>query len=179
MIHNVETRNRTMIHLNLQFPSLAHLNRFFANPLDYSPEGVVPVPINGTVEAPTVEVQKRGPGRPKKVVEQNMSAQPEVANNTGSPSPSQPAIESPPSGSDGAVIAETPSVVAAPVAPSDVSATPVTKTIDLDAVRASLAEYSQKHGMEKARELLKKFGVARISEVPQGQYEALVKAASA
>ena len=50
--------------------------------------------------------------------------------------------------------------------------------VNADAVREALKAYNGKHGMDKARELLKQFGAARITELKDGDYADFIEAAS-
>ena len=92
------------------------------------------------------------------------NAQPEVASNAGS-------------------IGEVPSRGPLPSDDTDVAEGDTTVTaapqpiVNADAVREALKEYNGKYGMEKARELLKQFGAARITELKESDYADFVEAA--
>ena len=47
----------------------------------------------------------------------------------------------------------------------------------IDDIRAALAKVSKAHDLMKAKELLKTFGVSRVSDLPEEQYSAFLKAA--
>lgn len=93
------------------------------------------------------------------------NAQPEVASNAGS-------------------IGEVPSRGPLPSDDTDVAEGDTTVTaapqpiVNADAVREALKEYNGKHGMDKARELLKQFGAARITELKESDYADFIEAAS-
>lgn len=92
------------------------------------------------------------------------NAQPEVASNAGS-------------------IGEVPSRGPLPSDDTDVAEGDTTVTaapqpiVNADAVREALKEYNGKYGMDKARELLKQFGAARITELKESDYADFVEAA--
>lgn len=93
------------------------------------------------------------------------NAQPEVAGNAGSIGEVSSRTPLP---SDDTDVAEGDTTVTA--APQPI--------VNADAVREALKEYNGKHGMDKARELLKEFGAARITELKESDYADFIEAAS-
>ena len=93
------------------------------------------------------------------------NAQPEVAGNTGSIGEVSSRTPLP---SDDTDVAEEDTTVRA--APQPI--------VNADAVREALKAYNGKHGMDKARELLKEFGAARITELNESDYADFIEAAS-
>ena len=93
------------------------------------------------------------------------NAQPEVASNAGSIGEVSSRTPLP---SDDTDVAEEDTTVRA--APQPI--------VNADAVREALKAYNGKHGMDKARELLKEFGAARITELNESDYADFIEAAS-
>lgn len=93
------------------------------------------------------------------------NAQPEVAGNAGSIGEVSSRTPLP---SDDTDVAEGDTTVRA--APQPI--------VNADAVREALKEYNGKYGMDKARELLKEFGAARITELKESDYADFIEAAS-
>lgn len=192
-----------MIHLNLTFPTPQHLTAFLNDPLNYTEGSAAPtlaisgelrpgifVPVavaaNATIDTfkPMTATElanvamaqvgataaKRGPGRPKKSVAV-ADAQPAVASNTGSPSTGSQAVLLPVGDGAGTTAAGpeansalSPAVVESVTAPT------------LDDVRAALGDFNLKTDMETARDLLKKFGATRVSELKPEVYASFIAA---
>lgn len=101
--------------------------------------------------------------KPKNSVVGN--AQPEVASNAGSigevPSRSPLPSDDAGAGEGDTTVTDAPQPI-----------------VTSDEVREALKAYNGKHGMDKARELLKQFGAARITELKESDYSDFVEAAS-
>lgn len=156
-----------MIEVKLTFQNEDELINFFLgmkSDTDVQPPEV-PVEVKTAtvvVESPApVESKKRG----RKVVSE---AQPAVADNTGS---SASANDGDPSGVETAVTENAGAAAVPPTAPQ--------RDVTEDDIRKALAAYNAEHGMEKSRELLSKYGAARISEVKPEDRAAFLAEASA
>lgn len=151
-----------MIEVKLSFQNEDELISFFLgtkiNP-EVSP--VVELAPVVVAEAPApVESKKRS----RKVAAE---AQVEVAENTTS---SASAIDGDPSGAETAVTENAGDADVPPTAPQ--------RDVTEEDIRKALSAYNAEHGMEKSRELLSKYGAARISEVkPEDRAAFLAEAA--
>jgi hypothetical protein len=147
-----------MIEIKLSFASFDEAIKFLAD------QGIKHDPVIEKTTSAIVESQEPI----KKTRKKNSvvgNAQPEVAGNAGSigevPSRS-------PLPSDDADEVEGDTTVRA--APQPI--------VNADAVREALKAYNGKYGMDKARELLKEFGAARITELKESEYSDFIEAAS-
>lgn len=148
-----------MIQIKLSFASFDEAIQFLSNQ-GISHDHVVEKTTSDVVESQEPIKKTR---KTKNSVVGN--AQPEVAGNAGSIGevPSRSPL---PSDDAGEVEGDT-TVTAAPQ--------PI---VTSDAVREALKTYNGKHGMDKARELLKQFGAARITELKESDYADFIEAAS-
>ena len=151
-----------MIQIKLSFATFDEAIQFLSD------RGLKHDPIVEKTTSAIAESQDAPQEQPKKTRSKKSSvvgnAQPEVASNAGSigevpsrgPLPSDDADE---------VEGDT-TVRAAPQ--------PI---VNSDAVREALKAYNGKYGMDKARELLKQFGAARITELKESDYADFIEAA--
>lgn len=156
-----------MIEVKMTFQNEDELISFFLGAkLDI--ESTVSVPATIVAKVETVEPEQAAPVESKKRGRKAVSeAQPEVADNTGS---SGLAANGDPSPADTAVAEKAGVADVPPAAPQ--------RDVTEDDIRKALAAYNAQHGMEKSRELLSKYGAARISEVkPEDRAAFLAEAA--
>lgn len=154
-----------MIEVKLTFQNEDELLNFF---MGVKPSYSVAVVEPTFDEAPAVEAAPPAPVESKKRGRKAVSeAQPAVADNTGS---STPAPDGDPSGAETAVTENAGVADVPPAAPQ--------RDVTEDDIRKALAAYNAEHGMEKSRELLSKYGAARISEVKPEDRAAFLAEAS-
>ena len=151
-----------MIEIKLTFATVTEAIEFLADRGPKHAHGIVKNTIY--IEEPQQEVLQE----PTKKVRKTKSsvvgnAQPEVARNAGSTGevPSRGPLPS-----DGAV-EKNPEPAVTDAAQGNVT---------IDEVREALAAYNGAQGMDKARELLKKFGASRVTELKEADYVAFIDA---